>query len=269
MRTLTRADFDALHAAFLEAFSDYVVKLAPTREQLTEMLTRRGYVPEASVADFDGDRIVAFTLNGIEGSEAYDTGTGVVPSHRRRGLAKAMLGFIEPVLRERGCTRYVLEVLEANVGAHALYLGAGFREVRGLQSWTFEPHSLTVSQSHSSLAPVRLCDCETVRLWWTAQPSWQNSPHSIARANAPHVLLGDENAYAILFPSTGDLAQLAVRPKARRQGLGTRLLNEAAEVAGKPLRIMNVDERNEGIARFLERAGATKMVRQIEMEKPL
>jgi hypothetical protein len=51
--------------------------------------------------------------------------------------------------------------------------------------------------------------------------------------------------------------------------LGTRLLNEAAAIAGKPLRIMNVDDRDEGIARFLERAGATKMVRQIEMEKPL
>jgi len=273
MRTLTRADFDALHIAFLEAFSDYVVKLAPTREQLTEMLTRRGYVPEASVADFEGDRIIAFTLNGIEGSDAYDTGTGVVPSHRRRGLAEAMLDFIEPVLREHGCRNYLLEVLEANVAAHALYLRAGFVETRGLQCWTFEmgpmgpmrpmgPMEFATHRSHAS-------HWSHWSHWWTVQPAWQNAMHSIARANDPHLLLGNEDAYAILFPSNGDLAQLAVCPEARRQGLGTRLLNEAAVVAGKTLRIMNVDDRDEGIASFLERAGATRMVRQIEMEKQL
>ena len=268
MRTLTRADFDALHTAFVEAFSDYVVKFAPSREQLAEMLTRRGYVPEASVAELEGERIVAFTLNGIDGTDAYDTGTGVVPSHRRRGLGRTMLDFLEPVLRERGCTRYVLEVLEANAAAHALYLRAGFVEERGLQCWSYEmgrmgrmgPMGSAPHGSHSSHS-------SHWSHWWSIQPSWQNSPNSIARSTDHHVLLGNENAYAILFPSNGDLAQLAVRPEARRRGIGTRLLEEAAAVAGKPLRIMNIDERDEGIARFLEHAGATRMVRQIEMRK--
>jgi hypothetical protein len=30
-RTLTTSDFDAVHAAFTDAFSDYVVKLSPMR----------------------------------------------------------------------------------------------------------------------------------------------------------------------------------------------------------------------------------------------
>lgn len=268
MRTLTREDFDALHAAFVEAFSDYVVKLVPTREQLAEMLTRRGYVPEASVAEVEGDRIVAFTLNGVDGTSAYDTGTGVVPSHRRRGLAKAMLEFLEPLLRTRGCTNYVLEVLEANTAARALYLGAGFRETRGLQCWTFESSGLPVAES-PSFSPRRLDDLETCRLWWTVTPSWQNSTHSISRARDPHVVLGDEHSYAILFPSNGDLAQLAVRPEMRRQGIATRLLRKAAAIAGKPLRIMNVDDRDEGITRFLDATGARRMVRQIEMRREL
>jgi phosphoribosylanthranilate isomerase len=266
MRTLTRDDFEALHAAFVDAFSDYVVKLSPTREQLAEMLTRRGYVPDASVAEVEGDRIVAFTLNGIDGTTAYDTGTGVVPSHRRRGLANAMLSFIGPVLREHGCTEYVLEVLEANPAARALYLGAGFRETRGLQSWTFEAPK---HPDQPGRPPRNLDDAETRGSWWTITPSWQNATHSIARARDSHVVLGDEHAYAILFPSNGDLAQLAVRPDMRRKGIGARLLHEAAAIAGKPLRIMNVDERDEGIARFLEATGAKHMVRQVEMAKKL
>ena len=106
-------------------------------------------------------------------------------------------------------------------------------------------------------------------LWWDIQPSWQNSTNSIHRARFPHVTLGNEDSYAVLFPDTGDLPQLAVRPEARRRGLGTALLHEAAAIAGKPLRIINVDERDAGIANFLERAGAQRIVRQLEMTRRL
>ena len=101
------------------------------------------------------------------------------------------------------------------------------------------------------------------------EPAWQNSDGSIARAKAPYVTIGDDRGYAILFPNNGDLAQLAVRRDQRRRGIGTKLLQSAAAIAGKPLRIMNVDERDLGIAAFLEHNGATKTVRQLEMIRPL
>ena len=105
--------------------------------------------------------------------------------------------------------------------------------------------------------------------WWTIAPSWQNSTSSLERARDTKVIFGNRDAYAIVFPSTGDVPQLAVSPHARRIGLGTRLLESAATIAGKPLRIINVDDRDDGIARFLENAGAKKTVRQIEMMKLL
>ncbi|HET7437026.1 MAG TPA: GNAT family N-acetyltransferase, partial [Thermoanaerobaculia bacterium] len=99
--------------------------------------------------------------------------------------------------------------------------------------------------------------------------SWQNSDASIARARDPHVILGDEDAYAILFPASGDLAQLAVRRDARRRGIGTRLLREAAQLAAKPLRILTIDDRDRGIAAFLAANGAELFVREIEMLRQL
>ena len=261
IRTLTGDDFESLFAAFTAAFSDYMVKLSPTREQLLEMFTRRGWVPELSVAAFEGGAMVAFTVNGADGARAYDSGTGVIPTHRRRGLARALM---ERSFEElRGRREYVLEVLDNNERAIALYRDLGFRETRGLQCWSLESSNPPVAESR----PVE--DAETRRLWWDVQPSWQNSTSSIQRARAPHVVLGDQDAYAVLFPDNGDLAQLAVRPEARRRGLGTALLHEAAAVAGKPLRIMNVDDRDAGIAAFLERAGAKRTVRQLEMVRPL
>ena len=58
-----------------------------------------------------------------------------------------------------------------------------------------------------------------------------------------------------------------MRPEVRRRGVGTRLLQSAAAIAGKPLRILNVDTRDEGIAAFLAALGAQRFVRQIEMER--
>lgn len=265
IRTLTHDDFESLFAAFTAAFSDYVVKLSPTRQQLREMFTRRGWIPSLSIGAFDGDTMVAFTVNCVDGALAYDSGTGVVPTHRRRGLARAVMLKSFDVLG--GCEGYVLEVLDNNPSAIALYRDLGFKEVRGLQCWTYEAQSLTGSESHSAFSPVSLGDYEPVNL--DVQPSWQNSTASIARANQPHTTLGDGDGYAIVFPDTGDLPQLAVRREARRRGVGTRLLNAAAQVAGKPLRIMNVDERDAGIAAFLEHAGAKRTVRQLEMMRPL
>lgn len=258
IRPLAAADFDAVHAAFVDAFSDYVVPLQPAREQLAEMLTRRGWVPEASVAAFEDDRIVAFTLNGIDGTRGYDSGTGVAPTHRRRGLGRELMRASYPLLRERGCTEYVLEVLEANGRAKALYENEGFAVTRGLQSWTCQ------STSDDAFAPR-----EAEPSWWDVQPSWQNSPASVSRAREPHVTFGNDDGYVTLFLRSGDVPQLAVRPGARRNGLGTRLLRAAAALAQKPLRIMNVDERDSGIASFLEHAGAAKFVRQWEMVRAL
>jgi ribosomal protein S18 acetylase RimI-like enzyme len=246
IRTLTAADFDAVYEAFLDAFSDYVVKLSPTREQLAEMLTRRGYVPEMSIGVFDENRLVAFTLNGIDGDRAYDSGTGVVISHRRRGLARQVMQACFEVLGSRS---YVLEVIDSNRPAIELYRGLGFRETRGLQSY-----SLTAVQSYSgdAGAPVRLYDCTTLA------PSWQNSDASLARARDEHVTLSGGGGEVVLFPNTGDLAQMRGR-------VGMALLQAALERAGKPLRIMNVDEREPGLGDFLEAAGAVKIVRQLEM----
>jgi ribosomal protein S18 acetylase RimI-like enzyme len=259
IRTLTAADFDAVFTAFDEAFSDYVVPLTLTREQLEEMLRRRGWVPEASVGAFDGETMVAFTLNGITGDRAYDSGTGVVPSHRRRGLARELMVQSIELLRARGCREYVLEVIEQNVKAAELYRSLGFVETRRLQCWSW---SAGVSPALEVKGGPQ---ARTPRDWWDIEPSWQNSTASIHRAAAEHVTIGDADSYAIVFPNNGDLPQLAVKPKARRNGLGTKLLHEAGALAGKPLRIQNIDDGHPGISAFLESAGATRTVRQIEM----
>jgi ribosomal protein S18 acetylase RimI-like enzyme len=261
IRALTHDHFDAIHATFLEAFSDYLVTMQLTREQFLEMITRRGWVPEVSVGAFEGETMVAFTVNAVEGQEAYDSGTGVIPRYRRQGLGREMMKHSFELLRARGVRRYILEVIEANAKAAELYRTCGFTETRGLQCWVYESSSRRVVESSRGGA--------LQSRWWDVQPSWQNSSPSIARAHDEHVILGDDDGYVVVFPATGDVPQLAVRREARRKGVGRRLVESAAAVAGKPLRFINVDDRNAGIAAFLEHVGARRTVRQLEMARPL
>ena len=110
---------------------------------------------------------------------------------------------------------------------------------------------------------------DLIREWCDTAPAWQNETHSIRRAAEPYVILGDENGGVIVFPSNGDVAQLAVRKESRRNGLGRALLEAAAAQTEAPLRLINIDDGDVGIATFLERCGARKSVRQIEMIRSL
>ena len=273
IRTLGADDFDEIHRAFVEAFSDYVVPMKPTAEALREMFTRRGWVPELSSGIFENDRLVAFTLNGFDGTSGYDTGSGVIPTHRRRGLARQTMEHSISLLRDAGATRYVLEVLEPNTGAAELYRTVGFVETRRLDCWAWSAAAAAatafVGGSAAHEYTKAAAAAAALQDWWDVQPSWQNSTASIHRARDRYVVVGEEDGYAIVFPSTGDVPQFAVRREARRQGVGTRLFQSAAAIAGKPLRIINIDTRDEGIAAFLTALGAQRFVRQIEMERVL
>jgi len=266
-RTLTEGDFDAVVACFNEAFSDYAVPFSMSAPQLREICARRGVDFALSVGVFDGDRLVGFTLNGFDGQTAYDSGTGVVPSHRRQGLARAMMEYILPALREASARRYVLEVIESNARAIALYESLTFTTTRAFTCWKYEIRG-------ASSAEIRPIEFDRIEGFRDIEPSWQNSDAAIRRARDPRIILGAFDGelltgYAVVFPRTHDLAQLAVRRTHRRRGIGSALLDRAAAEADGSVRILNIDARDAGIEAFLRARGAEQFVRQREMERTL
>jgi len=254
IRSLVGVGWDALAAAFNAAFSDYAVALAMTPEALAHMQLRRGYVAEASFGAYEAEQLVGFVLTCRDGDRIYNSGTGVVPAHRRGGLARALL---DAVINSVDARSYVLEVLEPNTGAIALYAAAGFVETRRLQCWTFDRRGAELPELSIDLAAIAAnADVEL---------AWQNSLASLRRAPEPSVVIGDECGAAVVFPGSADLPLLAVSRETRRRGHGRRLLAAAAARASRPLRILNLDARDAGIAGFLAAAGASPLVRQIEM----
>lgn len=118
------------------------------RENLVDALAARPFV--FSVLAFDGETPVGL-VNAIEGFSTFACrplvnvhDVVVMPSHRGRGIAAAMLAEVEAVARERGACKLTLEVLEGNAAARALYRRLGFAayqldpamgQARFMQKW--------------------------------------------------------------------------------------------------------------------------------------
>jgi ribosomal protein S18 acetylase RimI-like enzyme len=260
IRSLAGESWETLTTAFNDAFSDYDIPAHYTVQYVEQLVTRRGYRADLALGAFDGDRLVGFVFNALDGDRAYNSGTGVVPSHRRLGIARQLM---ERSIETLTAREYVLEVIETNTRAIALYRGLGFEERRRFQCWTFE------AQRREKIPELANVDYDALLAWADVEPSWQNSPASIRRTIEPHAILGNDDCAAVLVTSSGDVPLLVVRPEARRHGVGTRLLNACATRANRPLRIMNIDDRATDIAKFLDAVGAKPFVRQLEMVRTL
>ena len=276
-RLLSSADFHSLYECFLNAFSDYQVELKMSEGQFQQRIVRDGVELELSAGAFDGERMIGFYMNGSgiwQGQRTvYDAGTGVVPDHRRRGVAEELFEFIAPRLKEFGFTQYLLEVITSNERAVALYRKLGFEETRTLAV-------LRATEAAKSLQEVEGVtirrmdepDWDVFCAYWDGEPSWQNSGAAIDRVRDRVEIVGafvDAKCvgYGAVFKPSGILMQLAVAREHRRRGIGRRLL---AELSGeKLLRTNNVDQGLTGTLEFYKACGFEIILRQFEMVKVL
>lgn len=271
LRTLGDTPISTLTRAFNRAFADYAVSFEMTDDRLTEMLRRRGVRFDLSVGVFEADDLVGFTFNGFDEWDGvptgYDSGTGVVPEARGRGLSSEMLDATKQLFRGAGARQYLLEVLQSNEAAIHVYEKAGFHAGRSLLCYQLD-RAPRRSRAYEILVAPPLW--KEFASWWDSRPSWQNGIASVARAGDPYEVLVARiermvAGYAIVFPQSGDLAQLAVARPHRRVGIGTALVAEAKRRSQKPLRILNIDADDDGTNNFVLACGAKEIARQYEM----
>src|SRR5215212_7862641 len=85
-RFLSTDDFTAVHAAFHEAFADYIIPFKLSESQLENHIATNAVDLNNSVGAFFNGKIIGFTLNGFGlwngKSTVYDAGTGVIPEFR-------------------------------------------------------------------------------------------------------------------------------------------------------------------------------------------
>ncbi|PLX12329.1 MAG: GNAT family N-acetyltransferase [Marinilabiliales bacterium] len=281
IQSLKDKSFDALYESFQDAFADYEMQV--NKEELERMLIRRGFVPELSFGAFDGDKLVAFTFNGIGkycGIEtAYDTGTGTMKDYRGKGLATQIFEYSIPFLIEAGIKQYLLEVLQHNTKAVSLYQKLGFEITREFNYFSQEVEAVQLSVNNTELdykiKDITLTQIESLAYFFDFNPAWQNSFESIFRKPEEFKAFADlsENipvGFCVTEIKSGDITQIAVNHNHRRNGIGTLLLNEALKVnLHNSVKCINTSIGCDSITRFLESFSIPVAGKQYEMIKKI
>jgi GNAT superfamily N-acetyltransferase len=254
-----------LIALFNRVYADYFVTVV-----LDEAAWRRLVIPFD--IDLEASRVAAegagIALLGVRGSRGWVGGMGVAPEARRRGTGRALMrGLIEQA-RRRSVDEIVLEVLEQNAPAIALYESLGFRAFRTLDVWTL--------QALPEPAGARAIDGDEAMRWIaarrTAPEPWQRASESVRRFVEPdrplrglEVRTGGRRigaAVGLVVGPRASLLQLAVEDE--RPVEAARALCAAARAWASSLRFLNLPSDTPA-ATALRDLGGILEARQLEM----
>ncbi len=256
---------ERLLEVFNAAYSDYFVPIHLDLAAWRAMVRRFDIDLEASRAAGDGGGVALLALRGARG---WVAGMGVAPGRRRGGLGRALMVSLIEQARRRAVREIVLEVLEQNTPAIALYESLGFRRFRMLDVWLLE--------APLPAGPAREIDAAAAMAWIAgrraAPEPWQRADESVRRfASLETPLRGLEvrergerigAAVGLATPARASLLQAAVDGDHPFEA--ARALLAGARAWGPALRFLNVPS-HDPLAQALHEAGATLEARQLEM----
>lgn len=276
-KTLDDVNIKQLHETFVDAFSDYQVKMDMPLSKFVNMLERRGYVPSASMGAFDDDRLVGFILNGFRDWNGkpteYDAGTAVIPTYRRQGITSKMFVIAKQLLADMGAAQYLLEVIQTNESAVRLYQKQGFNITREFDCYRFDKNKVQPTSTYhvSHLDMIDDSHWKHFAELWDFEPSWQNSIDSInavqdsficSTVSIDDTIVG----YGVVDKKSGDVAQIAVDKKHRGKGIGKSIVTDLLNSTdADKLGVLNADSECTSLKTFLLHFGFELYIGQYEM----
>ncbi|MCB2220984.1 MAG: GNAT family N-acetyltransferase [Bacteroidetes bacterium] len=281
IRNLNGVSFETIYQTFLEAFKDYAVNVNyMDAVKLQNRAIKNGYDPACSAGAFENERLVGFTLVGIDRQyiqpSAFDIMTGIIGEQRGRGLAGKMFKQIRSALIKIGIKQFYLEVLQENMAAVKAYQKEGFRIERdfncySLKTSDFNPaYKLKIPLQLKVVAKKQVTDFETFADW---QPSWENSFTSIQRI--PDALTIIAATYSIkkvgiiiYYPALKWIMNLLVDPIYRNMGVGSALIEKLLQSIGDDtieIRYLNIPADDYALNEFLSESGFHLFTKQYEM----
>ncbi|HEY3568239.1 MAG TPA: GNAT family N-acetyltransferase [Thermoanaerobaculia bacterium] len=229
--------------ALTRSFEGYVVPLRFTPQAYERRFRGEDLDPYASrVYERDGEP-AGVVLIARRGWTCRVAAMGLAPDLRGGGLGRRVMETAIAEARARGDRTMLLEVIEGNAPAVALYKKLGFAQSRRLVGFRWEPPPLEVPETFEEMDPLDFA--RLVAREGEADLPWNLAPETLSAASSPARAfgLGDRACALIADPDAERIVLTAlIVPKAhRRQGWGTRLLHAlSAAFPGRPWAITPV-----------------------------
>lgn len=223
---------------------------------------------------FDDDKLVGFVINCIDylGTKktAYNTGTGVLPEYRGQKVVDRIYEYSLPVLKQNDIDQCLLEVIQNNDRAIAVYKRIGFEIARDLPSFR---GTLNLPAANTvQVKQISLKEALPLLVYSTGRYAWDFNMHAVKAANGDWAFYRvDEGnnyiGYFILSPVGNTIVQLELA-----QGTNPAdwdVLLKGIQQIVPTMRIINVDMHRTALIEALTSAGLENFIDQFEMEMPV
>jgi ribosomal protein S18 acetylase RimI-like enzyme len=269
-----------VYDVFIDAFSNYQIKLDVSYEKFSNMMKRRSVDFSVSMGIFDGNKLIGFVLNGkriiSNKLTAYDAGTGILQDYQGLKLGKKMLQKNIELLEKNNFDKYILEVITTNEKAFKLYQSFGFKIARKFECFKNTTMSINEFEPNTNIKVGKIefsnINWDKVTSYFDFNLSWQNSATSIKEDVTKFLIFQavykkQSVGYGIIETKTGDIPLLAVNKKYRNRLIGSMILKKMKEEAyASNLSILNIPPECSHISNFLDKHNFENFAQQYEME---
>lgn len=276
-RFLKNVNLEELLQVFNKSFSDYVVPMKLSMEQLKDKIKAEGIDLTISVGAFCNKELVGFILHAKNNDYLYNAGTGVLPSFRGNNLTTKMYDYAIPLFKSFSMRKINLEVVSSNETACKSYRKIGFKKWRVLNSikgiisiktLKFEEvEGLQISNLPYYEYLISFAEKDIIPTWENNEFCIQNFETSLTIRKA--TINGTTTVGYIIFDSKANkILQIWVKEAYRRKGIGSYLIKELIG-NDRSFLVTNIDGQNFGIHSFFKSVGGEPYLEQVEMEMHL
>ncbi len=272
--SLDKVPLSKITICFNHAFSDYFVKFNATECYLKRRWKGAGVDLSLSSGVLDKGKLVGFIIIGIRNwkglKTAFNSGTGVIPSHRGNALTEKMYEFLLPKFKTKNIRCLSLEVIQENIKAVHIYEKVGLKIHRGLHCYGGEVKvEIPKLENGIEFFEMKNPTINVFKSFYDFEPAWENNNQSVQENIEDYKFYGVKNkesllAFAIIKSENGCLSQFGVHPDHRQKGIGKFLFGHLSKVY-PTMKTNNVDASAIHVLKFLEDLGMKNTVNQYEM----
>lgn len=267
LKSLENTPITDIVDAFNQSFADYELPLQFTTETMEQKIRFEDIDLKYSVGAFENDKLVGFIFFGLDGTTAWNGGTGVIPAYRGQKLTLRMLEYSYPILKAQRINHVLLEVLENNIGARSIYERAGFSITRKLHGYKGQ---ISINKTHNYQIEVltdpdfgmlsKLCNFKFA--WQQMDKRIQNRADIITT-----ICIRDNNeivAYMHFDAKASRVHQFGTAETHRRKGLASALFQYLAQNCTAPILVVNIEDASDANT-FIQSTGLAHLISQYEM----
>lgn len=140
IRVMTAADYDEVYSLWLSTPGMGLNTTDDSREGIEKYLRRN---PATSFVAEEGGRIVGVILSGHDGRRGFIHHTAVLPEHRHKGIARALVGHVMDAMEREGIHKVNLVVFKHNETGNGFWEKMGFTRREDLNYRNKMIHELT------------------------------------------------------------------------------------------------------------------------------